>query len=212
MASGTQELELFVRDALLRGQTKDSIRKALLEAGWTPEQAGTALAAYADVSFAIPVPKPRAQLSAREAFLYLLLFTTLYLSCYHLGSLLFDLINRAYPDPTERSMQQYLADSIRWSIACLVIAFPVFIFLANYIGKGVARNPIKRLSLIRRWLTYLTLFVAASALIGDLTTLVHSVLAGELTVRISLKVLVVLIIAVAVFGYYLTDLRKEERE
>jgi hypothetical protein len=212
MASGTQDLELFVRDALFRGQTKDTIRKALLDAGWTAEQAGTALGAYADVSFAVPVPRPRAQLSAREAFLYLLLFTTLYLSCYHLGSLVFDLINRDYPDPAQRNMQQYLAESMRWSIACLVIAFPVFIFLANYIGRDVARSPIRRLSPIRRWLTYLTLFVAAGALIGDLTTLVYSVLAGELTVRVTLKVLVVLVIAGAVFGYYLSDLRREERE
>jgi hypothetical protein len=183
MASGTQDLELFVRDALLRGQTKDAIRKVLLEAGWTAEQAGTAVGAYSDVSFAVPVPR-----------------------------LVFDLINRAYPDPTERNMQQYLADSMRWSIAFLVIAFPVFIFLANYIGKDVARSPIRRLSPIRRWLTYLTLFVAAGALIGDLTTLAYSVLAGELTVRVTLKVLVVLVIAGAVFGYYLSDLRREERE
>lgn len=211
MASGTQDLEQFVRDALLRGESRDTIRKAMLEAGWTAEQASTALGAYADVPFAIPVPRPRAQLSAREAFLYLLLFTTLYLTCYHLGSLVFDLINRAHPDATDRTGRLY-ADSMRWSIAYLLIAFPVFLFLANYIGRDVARRPIKRLSPVRRWLTYLTLFVAASALIGDLTTLVYSVLAGELTIRISLKVLVVLVIAGAVFGYYLADLRKEERE
>jgi Domain of unknown function (DUF5671) len=211
MASGTQDLDLFVREALLRGETKDTTRKALLEAGWTAEQARTALAAYADVAFALPVPRPRAQLSAREAFLYLLLFATLYVSCCYLGSLVFDLINRAYPDPTDRT-GPYAADSMRWSIACLVIAFPVFIFLANYIGRDVAKSPIRRLSPIRRWLTYLTLFISAGALIGDLTTLVYSVLAGELTVRIVLKVLVVLVIAGAVFGYYLSDLRKEERE
>src|SRR5262249_41296587 len=160
------------------------------------------LDAYAGVSFGIPVPRPRAQLSPREAFLYLLLFTTLYLTCYHLGSLVFDLINRAYPDPADRTFPS-LGDSMRWSIAYLVIAFPVFVFLTGYIGKDVSRNPIKRLSPVRRWLTYLTLFVAAAALIGDLTTLVYSILAGELTIRITLKVLVVFIIAGAVFGYYL---------
>jgi hypothetical protein len=209
--AGIHDLDLFVRDALLRGANKNSIRQAMLEAGWSPEQASTALGAYADVSFGIPVPRPRAQLSAREAFLYLLLFTTLYLSCYHLGSLSFDLINRAYRDPADRGFRLF-GDSMRWSIAYLVIAFPVFVFLAHYIGKDVARNPVKRLSPVRRWLTYLTLFVAAAALIGDLTTLVYSILAGELTIRITLKVLVVLMIAGAVFGYYLTDLRKEERE
>ena|SRR5438445_3174626 len=94
----------------------------------------------------------------------------------------------------------------------LVIAFPAFMFIAHYIGKDVAKRPSKRLSPVRRWLTYLTLFIAAGFLIGDLTTLVYNVLAGELTSRIALKVMVVVIIAGTVFGYYLSDLRKEERE
>jgi hypothetical protein len=211
MASGTQELEFFTRDALLRGVDRESVKKVMLEAGWTSEQARAALDAYADVPFPVPVPRPRPYLSAREAFLYLLLFTTLYLTCYNLGSLVFDLINRAYPDPADRTYR-LLGDSMRWSIAYLVIAFPVFLFLAQYIGKDVAKHPVKRLSPVRRWLTYLTLFIAAGALIGDLTTLAYNMLAGELTVRLTLKVLTVLLIAGAVFGYYLTDLRKEERE
>ena len=38
----------------------------------------------------VPVPRPRPYLSPREAFLYLLMFATLYLSAWHLGSLVFD--------------------------------------------------------------------------------------------------------------------------
>ena len=100
MASATQDLDQFVRDALLRGCSRQGIEQALLDAGWAPEQVSGALAAYADVVFAVPVPRPRAYLSAREAFFYLVLFTTLYLSAYHLGSLLFELIDRHFPDPT----------------------------------------------------------------------------------------------------------------
>jgi hypothetical protein len=169
MTSGPQELELFARDSLLRGLDRAAIKKALVDAGWTADQAQTAIDAYADVPFAVPVPRPRPQLSAREAFLYLLLFTTLYLSSYHLGSLLFDLINRAYPDAVDRTYR-VLGDSMRWSVSYLIIAFPAFAFIARYIARDVAKRPVKRLSPIRRWLTYLTLFVAAAVLIGDLTT------------------------------------------
>jgi Domain of unknown function (DUF5671) len=211
MTSGPQELELFARESLLRGLDRGAIKKALLDAGWTADQAQTAIDAYADVPFAVPVPRPRPQLSAREAFLYLLLFTTLYLSSYHLGSLLFDLINRAYPDAADRTYR-VLGDSMRWSVSYLIIAFPAFVFIARYIARDVAKRPVKRLSPIRRWLTYLTLFVAAAVLIGDLTTLVYNVLAGELTIRITLKVVVVILIAGSVFGYYLSDLRREEQE
>jgi hypothetical protein len=212
MTSGPQELELFARESLSRGLDRDAIGKALVDAGWTADQAQTAIDAYADVSFAVPVPRPRPQLSAREAFLYLLLFTTLYLSSYHLGSLLFDLIDRAYPDAVDRTYVSVRGDSLRWSVSYLIITFPAFVFIARYIARDVSKRPVKRLSPIRRWLTYLTLFVAAAVLIGDLTTLVYNVLAGELTVRITLKVVVVILIAGSVFGYYLSDLRREERE
>jgi hypothetical protein len=212
MGSATQDLEMFAKEALSRGLDKDSIKKALTDAGWTQDQVRAAVDAYADTPFPVPIPKPRAQLSAREAFLYLLLFTTLYLSGYHLGSLLFDLIDRRYPDEADRTFGPYAADSMRWSIACLIVTFPAFAFLARYIGLEVSRQPVKRLSPVRRWLTYLTLFVAAGALISDLTTLVYNLLSGELTYRIALKVLVVIAIAGTVFGYYLSDLRKEEQE
>ncbi|MEO5565438.1 MAG: DUF5671 domain-containing protein [Luteimonas sp.] len=213
MGIATQELERFVREALAQGQSKAAIAEALLAAGWPPEQAASALGAYADVAFPVAVPKPRPYLSAREAFLYLVLFATLYISAYHLGSLLFDLVNRGFPDaadPAWRAAQG--ASSMRWSVASLVIAFPVFLFVARYLGKELARSPVKRLSAVRRWLTYVTLFLAAGIVIGDLITLVYNLLGGELSLRFVLKVVVVAVIAGTIFGYYLFDLRHEEKE
>jgi hypothetical protein len=213
MAAATQDLELFVRDALGKSQSKESILAALAAAGWPVEQAANALDAYADVAFPVPVPKPRPYLSAREAFLYLVLFATLYVTAYHLGSLLFDLINRAFPDPADPAWQaMHLGSSMRWSVASVVIAFPVFLFVARHLGKELARSPIKRLSVVRRWLTYVTLFLAAGIVIGDLITLVYNVLGGELTTRFGLKVVVVAAIAGTIFAYYLFDLRHEEKE
>jgi len=212
MAAGTQDLEAFVRDALAQGASKDAIETALTAAGWPPEQTRSALNTFADVDFPIPVPKPRPYLSAREAFLYLVLFATLYVAAYHLGSLLFDLINRAFPDPAQTHYGIDYGRSMRWSIASVIIAFPVFVFVARYLAQELARNPVKRLSAVRRWLTYLTLFVAAGVLIGDMIALVNNLLGGELTVRFVLKVLVAAVIAGTIFGYYLWDLRREEKE
>jgi hypothetical protein len=210
MASATQDLDQFVRDALMRGCSRQSIEKALFEAGWAPEQARSAMAGYAEVDFAVPVPRPRAYLSAREAFLYLVLFTTLYLSAYHLGSLLFELINRHFPDPAVSYFGGGEA-SIRWSVATIIIAFPIFLLLSSKIGRELKQQAIKRQSAVRRWLTYLTLFVAAVVLICDLITLVDSLLGGETTTRIVLKVIVAGVIASVIFGCYLWDLRRDER-
>ena len=209
MASTSPELDTFVREALAKGQPRDAIRRALAAAGWSEEQTAGVLDGYAEVDFPVPVPKPRASVSAREAFQYLLLFATLYLSAWHLGSLLFDLINRWLPDPASQAGYLF-RDSMRFSVAALVIAFPVFLFSAHRIAREVARAPIKRLSPVRRWLTYLTLFIAAGVLIGDMTTLVYNVLGGEATPRFLAKVLVVAVIAGGIFHYYMQDLRREE--
>ncbi|WP_133478891.1 DUF5671 domain-containing protein [Cognatilysobacter segetis] len=211
MASGSQDLDLFVRESLTRGQSRQAIGEALAAAGWTPEQTRGVLDRYADVPFPVPVPVPRASTSAREAFAYLVLFATLYFASWNLGSLLFDLIDRTWPDVASNDYVFASSDSsIRWAAAAILIAFPVFAFVARRVSLDVARYPIKRLSPVRRWLTYVTLFLAATVLIGDMTTLVYKVLGGETTTRFLLKVAVAALIAGGIFGYYLHDLRREE--
>jgi hypothetical protein len=55
------------------------------------------------------------------------------------------------------------------------------------------------------------MFVAAGVLIGDITCLVYYLLGGELTIRFVLKAATIFGIAGAAFGYYLTDLRADEK-
>lgn len=212
--SVTPELAEFVREGLRQRVPRPELEQALSRAGWPPDQARGALAAYADLDFPIPVPVPRPYLSAREAFLYLVMFTTLYWSAYHLGSLLFEFVNRAFPDPAraEGWRQESVLQAIRWSVSTLMVSFPVFVFVSWIVGRGLRRDPAKRASKIRRQLTYLTLFIASCVLIGDVSSLVYSLLGGELTTRFVLKVLVVAGIAGTGFVYYLNDLRSDERE
>ena len=83
------------------------------------------------VDFPVPVPRPRPSLSAREAFMYLLQFSTLYTVAYNLGSLLFQFVNRALPDPADGPYQEFTADAIRWSVSALIVAFPVFMWVSS---------------------------------------------------------------------------------
>ncbi len=207
-----QELDGFLKQGLERGLPREQLEQVLRDAGWPPDQVRDALARYADIDFPIPVPRPKPYLIAREAFIYLVLFTTLYISAFNLGSLVFQFIDRAFPDPAidpvvalERSRE-----AIRWAISLLVVAFPVFVYVSWTNERAVQRDPARRLSKVRRWLTYLTLFVAAGILIGDVTGLVYTLLSGELTVRFVLKVLTIGVIAGSVFGYFTRDLRREE--
>src|SRR5215468_7884155 len=120
----SEDLVVFVRDALARGQSRAQIAEVLQKAGWTNEQTRAALAAYVDVEFPVPVPRARPNLSAREAFLYLVLFGTLFISALSLGSLLFDLINVRFPDPADTtnylSSTEYVRSSIRWAVSSLI--------------------------------------------------------------------------------------------
>jgi len=204
-------LTTFVEAALNARASKDDVRKALGQAGWSREQIDDGLAHFADVAFAVPVPRPRAHVSARDAFWYLLMFGTLYVSAYYLCDLLFDIVNRMYPDELARQNAAYVAANIRWSTAALIVSFPTFVIAAGRISRDVARDPTRRNSAIRKWLTYLAMLVAAAVLVGDGITLVYNLLGGELTVRFVLKVLVVAAVAGAGFGYYSWALKADDR-
>jgi len=170
------------------------------------------LASFADIDFPIPVPRPRPYLSAREGFMYIVMFSTLYLSAYNVGSIIFELIDRAFPDPARPEYAEWSIAAIRWSVSSLIVAFPVFSYVSWLIARGGRIDPTKRSSRIRKQLTYLTLLLGACVLLGDLTALVYSLLGGELTVRFVLKAATIGVITGAIFGYYLYDLRNEEAE
>ena len=207
-----EELSGFLKEGLERGLPREQLEEVLLQTGWPPEQVRGALGSFADIAFPIPVPRPKPYLSAREAFVYLVMFSTLYISAFSLGSLLFEFVNRAFPDPSvdPAFALQVSREAIRWSISLLVVTFPVFLFVSWTNDRAVRNDPSRRLSEVRRWLTYLTLFVAAGILIGDVTGIVYNLLSGEMTTRFVLKVLTVAAIAGSVFGHFLMDLRKEE--
>lgn len=209
----TDELRDFVKEALGRGTSRGDIEQVLVQSGWSAAQVRAALGEFADVPFAVPVPRPRPYLDARDAFLYLVLFGTLYVSAVNLGSLLFEFINRAFPDPAfaNPTRAAYAATALRWSIASLIVAVPVFLFVSSRTQRAIKADPGKRGSKIRRWLTYLTLTIASGVLIGDFITLVYNVLSGELSVRFVLKVAVVALIAGGVFLYYRWDLEADEK-
>jgi hypothetical protein len=200
-------LRAFVEAALAAGKSREEIHVALRAAGWHPEQIGDGLAEFADVPFAVPVPRPRAHLSARDAFLYMLMFGALYVSAFNLGRMLFAFINRAFPlTPFETTAA---AGTIRWTTASLIIAFPLFLWLAVKLSRELAVEPARRQSAIRRWLIYLTLLVAASFIVGDAITLVYSLLSGDTTLRFMLKVVVVGAITGVTFGYFLRAARSD---
>jgi hypothetical protein len=207
------DLHVFVREALSRGASRDAIRAALRDARWPEDEVEAALAAWHDAGLGLPVPRRRVGVSPREAFLYLLLFASLYLVAYHVGAILFAWIERTWPDPAfTDGMLEQRTEWVRFGLASLLVAFPVYLLTARITGRAVARDPEKRNSGVRRWLTYLTLFNAACVLIGDFIAVLLGLLKGELTARFLSKAAVVAAIAGWLFTHYMGGLRRDEED
>ena len=143
----------------------------------------------------------------KDFFLQLGVMTALYVSAISLINLLFQTIDYAFPDALAYYGDPY-SSGIRIAIASLVIIFPLFIFLSRMNSKDFVIWPEKRELPVRRWLIYLTLFVAGIAVVVDLIALVNTFLSGEITTRFALKILAVLMVAGGVFGYFMYDLKK----
>ena len=144
----------------------------------------------------------------RDVFLYLLVTGTLYASAIALISLLFAYIDVLLPDTLGYCYTCSL-DQIRWTSSALLVVFPVFLFLFRKLSKEILANPERREIKVRKWLVYLTLFIASVTIIVDLITLIYNFYSGELTSRFGLKVLVVLAVAASIFGYYIWEIRRK---
>ena len=145
----------------------------------------------------------------KDVFLHLLNIFTFYLGVISFIMLYIQYISALFPDPLS-FYYTAIATGVRISTSILVIAIPVYILTSWLLGKDLASNPKRRELKLRKWLTYFTLFISAITIIVDLIMFVYSFLSGELTTQFFLKVFVVLLVAGAVFSYYIWDLRRKK--
>lgn len=148
----------------------------------------------------------------RDTFLYLLAIVTLIVSAVGFGMAIFNYIDFYLPDPATdyyRSFRSY-DEPIRQAMATLIVVFPVFFWVSQFLRKDLCANPEKKELKIRKWLLSLTLFIAALVIIGDLVTIINNFLRGELTARFLLKALTIFFIAGSAFYYYLAQLYEKK--
>lgn len=159
--------------------------------------------------------KTHQKTSPKDVFIHLLAIITLYASAGSFINLIFNYINLAFPDSLEiRNYYLYSSQisSIRFSIAALIIVFPVYLITTKFLSKTYDLTPEKRNLRIRKWLVYLTLFLTAITIISDLVALVYNLLGGDITSRFILKVVTVLFVAGSIFFFYYQDLKKHKTE
>ena len=148
----------------------------------------------------------------RDFFLHFGAFAALYTAATALGTLLFLIIDYTFPDPLYMSYGSYgyydpYSGPMRFAIASLIILVPLFLWLMRVIQREARIAPERYTFAIRRWLTYVTLFLAGATIVGDLITLLYSFLGGELPTPFVLKVVTLFVITGVIFWYFLLDIR-----
>ncbi len=209
-ASRTEKLDGFIAAAKGNGASDEFLVNLLREHGWPTKEIYAALRRRYEglTGLALPSHGGEAGESARDAFLYLLVYATLATWATALASLLYTFIDRWFPDPLAQANFQNSRYAVSSEMACIIVAFPVFLFVMRFILRDVEAHPEKVESGVRKWLTYIALLISAGIVIGDLITFLTYFLRGELTVRFVLKALTVLVIAGSIFWYYLGFLKR----
>jgi hypothetical protein len=199
----------FIEHARRKGMDPGAIFLLLRSAGWKDQEIA---AAIADRELAMPIPERAGVGSARDAFFHLLAFTALYAWAISLIYLLFTYVEFAFPDPATRAstyaIEAALA-SVRVALATLIVAYPLFVWTWWILLREIRKFPEKAKSGLRRWLTSLSLFIAAVTILGNTITVVYYLVEGDLTVRFLLKVGVLFLTTGAIFIYLALTLRSE---
>ena len=202
------DLFQFIELSKSRGVSDEFLAALLTRRGWPDEEVYAALGSYWEqaTGLSIPARATRGE-SSRDAFLYLLSFSTLATWASALGSMLFRFIELWFPDPVTDVHVDNIRNQVTWQMASIAVAFPIFLLVMRIIIREAQDHPERLQSSVRKWLTYIALLLTAVAMMCDLIWFFDYFLNGELTSRFVLKALTVLLICGVIFAYYLGSLR-----
>jgi hypothetical protein len=206
--TSTVKLQEFIEASKSKGASDEFLATFLSRQGWPQDDVYAALGGYWERATGLAVPeRPAGGESSRDAFLYLLSFSTLATWSGALGSMLFRFIERWLPDAVSSDYSYNPRHAVTWQMASIAVAFPIFLLVMRTILREAQDDPERLQSGVRKWLTYIALLLTAGAMIGDLIWFFDYFLTGELTSRFVLKALTVMVICGAIFFYYLGSLR-----
>ncbi len=143
--------------------------------------------------------------SMPEIFINFLSFLLLGIVATATGIIFFQVVNKYFSDVL---FSNFSASAIHYSIASLIVGFPVYLWALRFWFKSFAKAPEKIESRLSKWLTYIILLIAGGTIIGDLIAVIFNFLQGEYGARFLLKALIVLVIAGLVFSFYFLERKK----
>lgn len=158
-----------------------------------------------------PTTMEKPKMSPRFFFISLGLLVTLITSVVSVLNLIFETLDKKFPDVLNSSYtygySTYDYNGIRTALATLIIFFPVFIVVSYFWKKIDSKGLGKIDEILKKWMIYIILFLSSLVIVIDLVTLVRYFVSGEITTRFVLKVLSALFVAFVVGFYYVLILR-----
>jgi len=203
-------LSEFIKRAKEAGVPDDSVAAMLAGRGWPEKEVFEALAIQYERMIGLAVPQRESSTtSAKDAFFYLVMYSTLATWTIGASSLAFVLIDKWLADSLFGGYWTgYESRNIASSMASMLVAFPIFLLVSRAVLRDLGEYPAKLSSPVRKWLTYMALVIAAGVVIGDLIVVLGYFLNGEITARFLSKAFVVLVLSGGIFYYYFGGLRK----
>ena len=160
-----------------------------------------------------PINNSQIKASPRDIFLQLISIIALYGSVIALLTLLFQMINILIPDAIANYYNSYRYNgTARGAIAALIVFFPMFLWTVRTLAVEYKIDESRKRLSIRKWLLHFTLFIAALVIATDFITLIYNFLNGDLTLKFTLKIFSVLIVALLVFWYYRNEIKETTKE
>ena len=156
----------------------------------------------------------RPKFNAGFFFVSLGVLITLITSVVSLLHLVFETLNKRFPDVLNSSYaygySTYEYEGIRTALSVLIIFFPIYLLLSYFWNKLYMKHAAVWDELFRKWVMYIVLFLSSIVVAVDLVTLVRYFISGEITIRFVLKVVSTLIIAGLVGLYYVSVLKEKD--
>lgn len=218
------ELKSYIEKARDKKLSNEQIKNNLLAAGWQEEQIAEALSNDSDLP--VPPPPPTvAHVGMWIGFIYILFFISLYVLATAISGMLHLWIDKAIPNVIDSSNTgnssfdffSFLIDNfdtpsvIRGYISAIIVSFPIFMALSFILKKQLATQPVVKNLRSRKILIYITLIATFLILLGNVIATCYDFLAGTVTGNGLGHLGVTLIVAGAIFAYFIGEVINDRK-
>lgn len=206
-----ESLYKYIQAARNKKVDDEQIKAVLIKAGWPEDQINQALKSEKEDDSLIPPPPPPpvSNIGMWTGFLYIIFFISLYILATSVGGVFHEWIDKVIPLPANDAnsyLYDYRDSILKGYISAIIVSYPIFAGLAIYLKKQLVKQPLVENLKIRKILIYITLIITFLISIGHIIFTIYDYLNGNIQLNAFGHLIITVIIAGFIFGYYLTTI------